>query len=117
MSDAGIPRTTTTVGYDLHITRATDWTENVGRLIDEQEWLALTRADAQLVPDPANGPYAVRYGSAAWFDWFEGNVFTTDPDRATVTKMLDIARDLSAIVQGDDGEIYETAQQWPRRRR
>lgn len=101
------------MGYDLHITRAMDWTENRGQLIDESEWLQLTAADTDLVADPAHGPFAVRFRSSAWFDWFEGNVFTTDPDRATVTKMLGLAHQLSAIVQGDDGEIYESAQQWP----
>ncbi len=93
-----------------------DWSENRGQQIGENEWLALAAADRELALDPAHGPFAVRYRTAAWFDWFEGNVFTTDPDRATVTKMLDLAHQLAAIVQGDDGEIYETAQQWPRRR-
>lgn len=104
------------MGYDLHITRAMDWTDNVGHHIGEDEWLAIATADAELSMDPTHGPYSVRYRSDAWFDWFEGNVFTTDPDRATLSKMLDLARRLSAIVQGDDGEIYDSAQQWARRR-
>lgn len=101
------------MGYDLHITRAMDWTDNTGQLIDESEWLELAAADQDLTADPANGPFAVRFRRSAWFDWFEGNVFTTDPDRATVQKMLLLAHQLSAIVQGDGGEIYESAQQWP----
>lgn len=103
------------MGYDLHITRAVDWTANEGNQIVVQEWMALANEDDELKADPANGPYAVRYRSGAWFDWFEGNVFTTDPDRATVAKMLAIAARLDAIVQGDDGEVYDSAQQWPRR--
>jgi hypothetical protein len=104
------------MGYDLRITRAIDWTENAGHEIAPEEWLALARADAELNADPALGPLAVRYKASAWFDWFEGNVLTTDPDRPTVAKMLAIARELGAIVQGDDGEIYESPQQWPGRR-
>lgn len=104
------------MGYDLHITRAMDWTDNTGQPIDETEWLALASADVDLTADPVHGPFAVRFRGSAWFDWFEGNVFTTDPERSTVTKMLLLASQLGAIVQGDDGEIYDSAQQWPRRR-
>ncbi len=99
------------MGYDLRITRSTDWTRNAGHEIDSSEWLALVRDDPELTLDPSNGPYAVRWAST-WFDWFEGNVFTTDPDRATVAKMLKIAELLMGVVQGDDGEFYESARQW-----
>jgi hypothetical protein len=101
------------MGYDLHITRALDWTTNAGSEIPADEWLALVAGDTELIADPANGSCAVRFGTKAWFDWFEGNVFTSDPDRPTVAKMLLIARQLDGIVQGDGGEIYERAQQWP----
>ncbi len=99
------------MGYDLRITRSTDWARNAGHEIDSSEWLALVRDDGELTLDPSNGPYAVRW-SSTWFDWFEGNVFTTDPDRATVAKMLQIAGVLAGVVQGDGGEFYESARQW-----
>ena len=99
------------MGYDLRITRSTDWTRNVGHEIDSSEWLALVRDDPELTLSPPDGPYAVRW-SSTWFDWFEGNVLTTDPDRSTVTKMLQIAELLAGVVQGDDGEFYESARQW-----
>jgi hypothetical protein len=102
------------MGYDLHITRALDWTANIGCEIPEGEWLDLVATDGELLADPVHGACAVRYRVAAWFDWFEGNVFTSDPDRATVAKMLALARRLDGIVQGDDGEIYDSPQQWPR---
>lgn len=102
----------TELGYDLHITRSTDWTQNAGMEITPEEWLALVGEDTELLPDPSHGPYSVRWGSKAWFDWFEGNVFTSDPDQATVGKMLEIARTLSGIVQGDDGEFYESTRDW-----
>lgn len=105
------------MGYDLHVTRSIDWTANSSQQIPASEWLALVAADPELVPDPGSGPYAVRYRTSAFLDWFEGNVFTSDPDRATVAKMLEVARALDGIVQGDEGEIYENAQQWPRPRR
>jgi len=100
------------MGYDLRITRAIDWTANEGFEVSASEWLALVEADPELTPDPAHGPFAVRYQSAYWFDWYEGNVFTTDPDRTTFIKMLCIARRLCADVQGDNGESYDSANQW-----
>jgi hypothetical protein len=73
-----------TMGYDLRITRALDWGANKGREISTEEWLAVVQEDDDLTADPASGPFAVRYGESRWFDWYEGNVFTTDPDHATV---------------------------------
>ncbi len=101
------------MGYDLRITRAIDWRANLGHEIGSREWMTLVAGDAELTVDPKNGPFAVRYRDGAWFDWFEGNVFTTDPDRPTVAKMLLLAHQLDAIVLGDEGEVYENAQQWP----
>lgn len=102
------------MGYDLRITRALDWSENVGHEISVEEWLALVEDDAQLSADPASGPFAARYKSDGWFDWFEGNVFTTDPDHATVVKMFGIAERLSGAIQGDDGEFYDSPNGWSR---
>ncbi|MCB9879102.1 MAG: hypothetical protein H6835_16015 [Planctomycetes bacterium] len=106
------------MGYDLHITRSMDWADNRGHEISIEEWLAVVRQDSELDPDPANGPYSVRFGRGArWFDWSDGNVFTTDPDHASVAKMLDLAQLLVATVQGDDGEFYESPNEWSRARR
>ena len=103
------------MGYDLRITRAVDWTANQGLEITVEEWQAIVARDPDLISDPSYGPLAVRYGTGRWFDWFEGNVFTTDPDHATVQKMLGIAQQLSGAIQGDDGEFYDSANQWSRR--
>jgi hypothetical protein len=76
--------------------------------------MEIVESDPELVADRANGPHAARFGGTGWFDWYEGNVFTTDPDHATVGKMLAVAERLSAAVQGDEGEFYESASQWSR---
>ena len=99
------------MGYDVHITRSTNWSENQGQEISSQEWMALVAADSELTLDPSNGPFAVRW-STTWFDWFEGNVFTCDPEQVTVGKMIELAGRLEAVVQGDNGEFYESARQW-----
>lgn len=104
------------MGYDLRITRSIDWTANQGQEITRAEWLALVEEDPELTLDPANGPYAARFGTDGWFDWFEGNILTTDPDFAVVTKMMRLAERLSGIVQGDNGEFYDSANQWSRER-
>ena len=103
-----------TMGYDLRITRALDWGANKGREISAEEWLAVVKDDDDLEADPASGPFAVRYGDNRWFDWYEGNVFTTDPDHATVVKMFGIAERLSGAIQGDGGEFYDSASGWSR---
>ncbi len=100
------------MGYDLRITRAIDWTANEGFEVTSSEWLAVVEADSELTPDPVHGPFAVRYRSVGWFDWYEGNVFTTDPDHTTVIKMLGIAQQLCATIQGDNGESYDSLNQW-----
>jgi hypothetical protein len=100
------------VGYDLHITRADDWTDNAGSPIPKDEWIAVATADEDLFPMPENGDTFFALGDRqdphAWFDWFDGDVFTKNPDRPTSTKMLDLATRLDARVQGDDGELYES---------
>jgi hypothetical protein len=44
-----------------------------------------------------------------WLDWREGSVETKNPDEAILSKMLQIAAVLKAKVQGDDGEVYCSA--------
>jgi hypothetical protein len=99
------------MGYDLHITRAEDWANNQGSEIPADEWLAVVHDDPELKLDPPNGSYSVLWSGdssvdAPWLDWFEGNIYTTNPDRAMLAKMLQIAAFLRARVQGDKGEIY-----------
>jgi hypothetical protein len=107
------------VGYDVHITRARHWSDNAASPIEAEEWLAVVEADPELAIDAENGPYfAVWSGQCSnpdggWFDWSVGDVFTKNPDRATVGKMLRLASLLGASVQGDDGEVYRSADDWP----
>lgn len=102
------------MGYDLRITRALDWSANTGHEIPVREWLDVIEQDDQLTADPASGPFAARYRGDGWFDWYDGNVFTTDPDHATVVKMFGIAERLSGAIQGDAGEFYDCASAWSR---
>jgi hypothetical protein len=49
--------------------------------------------------------------SDPWLDWFKGNIYTKNPDEALTGKMIHIARELGAKVQGDDGEMYAAESQ------
>ena len=75
------------MGYEIHITRAEEWFDNEESQIPRAEWLAV---------------------GDSWFDWFEGNLDTKNPDHATLAKALALAGVLAARVQGDDGERYES---------
>jgi hypothetical protein len=108
-----------TMGYELHITRAKFWAENEGHEISRAEWLRLIEKNAELTIDEHNGPLFIQWGPTSphhspWFDWAEGNIYTKNPDRKTLAKMLQIADLLGATVQGDDGEIYATANDYPK---
>jgi hypothetical protein len=102
------------MGYDLHVTPADQWSDKVGAEITLGEWRAVALADADLRADPDNGdgfyaaPGLREDGGDGWFDWFAGDVYTKDPDRATSGKLLALATSLGARVQGDDGEPYSS---------
>ena len=105
------------MGYDLHVTRARNWTENTGFEISEGEWSDLVRSDPELESDVPLGANAALWKSEngevrGWFDWYSGTVFTTNPDRDTLGKLLDLAQKLGARVQGDEGELYKTTDDW-----
>ncbi len=106
------------MSYQVYITRGSFWAENEGKEIAAEEWLELIRADPELRHDPRNGRcFAVsndaETASEFWLDWSEGNIFAASPNHAAQRKMLEIAGQLAAIVQGDDGEIYATIDDFP----
>ena len=102
------------MGYDLHITRKKLWSAEEGPVITAEEWLAYVAGDPQLRLDPNMKTYAVRLAVPSkypdpWLEWFEGDISTKNPDEPILAKMLEIAIALKAKVQGDDGEIYRSA--------
>lgn len=81
------------MGYGVHITRRKSWSDAGGPTITEQEWLARIGGDADL----------------ASLVWDRGNVDAKNPDTVLIRKMVSVAAVLSATVQGDDGESYDSA--------
>jgi hypothetical protein len=99
------------MGYDLHITRAKFHYQNQGAWITADEWLQYIEQDPELTLAGYNGDYFALWSGKSgypdpWLDWFEGNIYTKNPDDPLINKMVDIAKKLSAQAQGDDGEIY-----------
>jgi hypothetical protein len=99
------------MGYDLHITRAEQWTESEQLSITADEWLAYVATDPELRLAGYNGPYFALWSGPSkhpdpWFDWSRGCIETKNPDPPLIAKAIAIAHRLQARVLGDDGEAY-----------
>jgi hypothetical protein len=106
------------MGYDLHITRKEFHADSDGPEITADEWMAYIASDPELRLAPECGKHhaMLRIQSKypePWLDWFGGCVYTKNPDKAIVAKMIQIAERLNARVQGDDGEFYEDTSEVP----
>src|SRR4051812_36570701 len=99
------------MGYDFHITRAEFHATNEGHEITDKEWLKIVDEDPELRLAGYNGPFFAIWSGRSkypepWLDWFRGNIYSKNPDKAIVQKMLQLAELLGGRVQGDDGEFY-----------
>lgn len=97
------------MSYDIHITRAAHWAENDERRIALDDWISAAHVDSRL-EHRGGGTFVATGlrsdGQDAAFHWFEGDVYTADPDEPTLAVMRDLARALGGQLQGDDGEEY-----------
>jgi hypothetical protein len=116
------------MGYDLHVTRADDWTESESSPISLNEWLAYVEEDPEMrldnvaVARPEGEPPLVYEneglavwtaysghdpnGNMAWFDYYNGEIVVKNPDDEIISKMKRIAERFGATVMGDEGETY-----------
>jgi hypothetical protein len=99
------------MGYNLYITRAKWYHQNDGQWITTAEWLRYVERDPELRLAGYNGEYFALWSGKSqypdpWLNWSRGNIYSKSPDDAIIKKMVAIAKDLSARVQGDDGEVY-----------
>jgi len=117
------------LGYDIHITRKSEWSDEVGANIAELEWFSLIKNDPELqlvseartplpdgeilvAKDPTMAVWKVYSkhdidGNMAWFWLWSGNIVAKNPDKEILVKLYQISQVLGAKVQGDDGEIYD----------
>jgi hypothetical protein len=103
------------MGYQVHITRAEDWAANEGLAIGREEWRTLVERDPQLRFSPDEGPECAIWKGAADEDegrllWCDGNLTAVNPNAALLGKMLELADQLNARVQGDDGRPFTAAE-------
>ena len=108
------------MGYDVNITRARHWTENVGHEIQPEEWRSIVAADPELEMRGVAEVGGLRYENPllavwtahpdheeVWVDYSSGNLVVKNPDMHILRKLCTLAAQLRARVQGDEGEIYE----------
>ena len=88
------------MGYDLHITRKTQWIDRDGPAISADEWQLLLESDPELsrATDGGGDMLAGAWKGQTIF-WFSGGeVRCTNPDRPAIRKMVAIAQRLHATV-------------------
>jgi hypothetical protein len=101
------------MGYDLHITRRKFWFDK-GDDIALDEFVRHVRGDTEFrYPGEDGDDYAdwrsPKSGYEAWLSWSDGQIDTKNPEREFIDKMVAVAGELRAKVQGDDGEVYLSA--------
>jgi len=114
------------MGYDLHITRKSEWFDEDGEEITLDEWCDFVKSSSDMRLDgfaeieTPNGTLRVESdglsvwtgysgqtdGNMAWFDFTEGNIKVKSPDDEIIKKMYQIAVTLNAKVQGEECEVY-----------
>jgi hypothetical protein len=101
------------MGYDFHITRRKLWFDKDDDIAFE-EFVRHVRSDAEFRYPGENGDeYAdwrsPKSGYESWLCWSDGQIRTKNPEPEFIDKMVAVARELRAKVQGDDGEVYLSA--------
>jgi hypothetical protein len=106
------------MGYQLHITRATDWLDSASNPISQQEWEAFTRSVPGLRPegwidwsDLGRQPvfaWTCDDGTVVSLHWRHGQVLVAGAFSDTATRSLArLAESLNANLLGDEGERYD----------
>lgn len=101
------------MGYEIHISRRQDWFDD-GDAITFDEFVRLVSGDAEFRHPGQSGADFADWRSPktsyeSWLCWSEGQIYTKNPEPELIDKMVLLARQLNAKVQGDDGEVYRSA--------
>jgi hypothetical protein len=118
------------MGYDLHITKKTNWfDEDVKHDISQEDWKIYIQHDSEMILEgfaeaTTQNQESIRFedksiavwtkysknnsnGNFAWFYLSSGNITVKNPDKEIIQKMLQIAKNMQARLQGDEGEYYD----------
>ena len=116
------------MAYSVNIVRRNNWEDpDEESNISLKEWLQYIETDDELTA-PAEGSltdvnreyYQQKPGycewtshsaykepfARPWFDYYNGQIVSENVDDETILKMIEIAENLNARVQGQDGEVY-----------
>ncbi|GAA1758263.1 hypothetical protein GCM10009767_16910 [Kocuria aegyptia] len=106
------------MAYDLHLTRADDWSEGLSRPITTEELVDACRQVGFTLRSDGSDAFQLRRIAPGKADVdlmsahvFEGQVTLKPfpPDQDAADRVTLLAAVLEARVQGDDGEVYERA--------
>jgi len=108
------------MAYDLHISRIRFWSDASHDPIAKQEVDELVDADPELSWSESDfvdmrgrvDRVVQRYFMIIWqgtpcFWWYLDQIYCSSPSDAQILKMIHMARQLNAMVVGDDGELYQ----------
>ncbi|MFC3903067.1 hypothetical protein SAMN05421749_104149 [Acinetobacter marinus] len=99
-------------GYELHITKKEFFYDESGACITLQDWENYVESNTSVKRDVFNSEYNYLVNTMdedifpLWYSEDSCNLSTKNPSPNAIAKLIEIARDLEATVQGDDGEIY-----------
>lgn len=109
------------MSYGIHITRASKWFESMSESISLEELKTYFNSKADFeysndysIPGPGSSVFSVKGDFFIWtheeykvpFSYHEGRITVSRAGDEEIEKMKEIAIDLTAVVQGDEGEIY-----------
>ncbi|MBP1989538.1 hypothetical protein [Paenibacillus eucommiae] len=108
------------MSYDIHITRANHWTESteIPISLDELKTIFAAKNDFEYsntfsksgpIQISISGDFFIWEADDAWvpFSYSNGKLTVSGADEGDVIdKMKEIASELNAKVQGDEGELY-----------
>ena len=91
------------LGYNLHITRRKQWSDEGDASISLNEWRSYVESDPELRVDDSLGEHFVVWSGPSthdvpWLAWANGNIETKNPDQPLIRKMVSIASALGANV-------------------
>ncbi|OKQ00149.1 hypothetical protein [Paenibacillus sp. P46E] len=108
------------MSYNVHITRADHWTNSEAKpiSIEESKDYFAAKADFEYMNKLSHQtPFGTLTMGGEFFVWndkdvkvpfryYEGRITVSGADDFIIGRMKQVAQELDAIVQGDEGELY-----------
>jgi hypothetical protein len=101
------------MAFQMHIVRQRDYKNPEEESnISLDEWLQYINSDPELELLTEEGPGFCQWlehpkAEVPWFDFGFANIYTKNPDKHTLKKMINISIALNGKVRSDDFEYYD----------